>query len=307
MRALGILRADKPGQVEVIKVDVPDYADNEVLVRVHATAIGSQDRLWRPTGSTEPFIPGMGAAGVITAIGRQVTDFTIGEPVLFSNPALAKGGSWADYTVVPAHRLIRKPEALDFTQAAALPVTGEAAVLAMDLMAAEPGKVVLIAGAIGAAGLMAVQIAVMRRLWVLATAEPKHLPFLRRLGAQAVFNPGNERWARQVREFAMAGVSGAVAIEPGIGPHCLVALRDGGKLVLLDDDDISSERGIGIHRVEHDHGEVRHLQWLTDEVIAKRLRVVIDGVYPWEKAAEALDRLDSGETLGTVVLSVHEE
>lgn len=303
MRALGLTDAANP-QIQFVDIPVPAVAAHEVLVQVLAVAVGPHDRRYLPQQASYPLALGASGAGVIAAVGDEVQGLAEGDAVLFTNTPMTKGGAWAEYAVVPADRVAPKPDGLDFVDAAVVAAAGPQAMAGLEHLSLEPGKPVLVTDAAGAAGMLALQIAGEKRCWVLAVAPRKFQNFVRSLGAQAVFSPDNPRWQLQAREFALGGIPGALALAPGSSGLCLQALRDGGTLVVYDDDRPAPERGINIVAIHREAVDARHLAQLAEDVARQRLLVAVDRVFPWDRALEALARAESGEGRGPVVLTL---
>lgn len=305
MRALGLTDAANP-QIQFVDIPVPAVAAHEVLVQVHAVAVGPHDRRYLPQQASYPLALGASGAGVISAVGDGVEGLAVGDAVLFTNTPMTKGGAWAEYAVVPADRVAPKPDGLDFVDAAVVAAAGPQAMAGLEHLSLEPGKPVLVTDAAGAAGMLAVQIAGEKRCWVLAVAPRKFQNFVRSLGAQAVFSPDNPRWHHQAREFALGGIPGALALGPGSGAPCLQALRDGGTLVLYDDDPPAPERGVNMVAIRREEVDARHLPWLAEQVAQQKLMISVDRVFPWSRALDAVARAETGEGRGPVVITVRE-
>lgn len=305
MRALGLTDAAK-AEIQFLDIPIPEPGPHEVQVQVHGVAMGPHDRHQRPRQASFPLALGASGAGVITALGDQVEGLAVGDAVLFFNPSMAKGGAWAEYAVVPADRVAPKPDGMDFVDAAVVASAGPLAMAGLEHLPLDPGKPVLITDAAGAAGMLAVQMAGEKRCWVLAVAPRKFHNFLRSLGAQAMFAPENPRWHQQAREFALGGIPGALALAPGSSGPCLHALRDGGTLVLYDDEPPAPERDIHMVAINREAVDARHLARLAGEVAQQRLMVAVDRVFPWDRALEALARAETGEGRGPVVVTLRE-
>ncbi|MEU9032971.1 NADP-dependent oxidoreductase [Streptomyces sp. NPDC048383] len=141
-----------------------------------------------------PLVPGADAAGVIDAVGEAVTGFTIGDEVFGVTPA----GSYAQYALMPAP--VAKPAALSWETAAALPTVGETAFRALKHLNLAPGQTLLVHGAAGSVGAIAVQLAAARGITVVGTVGASDLERVTALGATAVpYGPG---WPRRVRDAA---------------------------------------------------------------------------------------------------------
>src|ERR687892_1975234 len=178
-------------------VDRPSVGDDDVLIRVRATSVNTPDWitvtgvpyiLRLRSGLRRPRTPvrGTDVAGVVEAVGTNVTDLQPGDEVFGSSwgNTLATPGAFAESTVVPASQLIRKPAGLTFEEAAASVMSGITALLAMrDVGRVGPGKRVLVNGASGGVGVFAVQIAHALGGEVTGVCSTKNAELVRSLGA----------------------------------------------------------------------------------------------------------------------------
>ena len=175
MRALVVerLAADYAGCV-VKDIPTPDPGPGEVLIEVRAAAVNFPD-LMQTRGEHQhkpqvPFVPGMELAGVVAALGEGVTDFQVGDAVCGGGR-----GGMAQYAVLPALGLRRKPETLSFSQAAGYPVAYLTAYVAFERCARlQPGEWVLVHGAAGGVGLAAVDLAKVMGAKVIAASASDH-------------------------------------------------------------------------------------------------------------------------------------
>ena len=175
------------------EVDVPAIGEGEVLVRVRAAGVdrgvwhlmAGLPYLARAIGfglrRPKTPIPGTDVAGVVEAVGKDVTDFVPGDEVF----GTAKG-TYARYAVARADRLLPKPATLTFEQAAAVPVSATTALQAVRRAGVRPGDRVLILGASGGVGSYAVQIAKAEGAEVTGVARTAKLDFVRAMGADSV-------------------------------------------------------------------------------------------------------------------------
>lgn len=166
----------------------PTAGEGELLIRVHATTANPFDcaaRAGYVTGwyaYTFPLILGLDVSGVVEAVGAGVTDFAPGDDV-YARADPARNGAYAEYIAVAASEVAAKPASLDHVQAAALPHVGLTAWrMLIDAANVAPGQTVLIHGAAGGVGSVAVQLAKWRGAKVIGTASAHNLDFLRELG-----------------------------------------------------------------------------------------------------------------------------
>lgn len=172
----------------------PEPGPGEVLIKVMATSVNPFDcavRAGYMSGWYKyalPHIPGLDIAGVIEELGAGVEKFSEGT-VAYARADPGRGGAYAEYVVVDAELVARKPVNIDYTQAAAIPhvlLTAWAGLYAGGELA--EGQRVLVHGAAGGVGHMAVQLAKLRGAYVIGTASARNLDFVRGLGADEVID-----------------------------------------------------------------------------------------------------------------------
>jgi NADPH:quinone reductase-like Zn-dependent oxidoreductase len=199
-------RVLRPGQTEV-----PSAGAGDVLIRVRATSVNTPD--WATVAGV-PYILRLGAglrrprrpvrgsdiAGVVEAVGRQVTDLSPGDEVFGSTRA--RTGAFAQYAVAPAAQLVKKPAGLTFTDAAASVMSGLTALVAMrDVAQVSAGTRVLINGASGGVGTMAVQIAKTLGAEVTGVCGTRNIELVRSLGADHLIDYTKEDFTRSGQRF----------------------------------------------------------------------------------------------------------
>jgi NADPH:quinone reductase-like Zn-dependent oxidoreductase len=203
---------DRYGEADVLEfrdVEEPVARDQDVLIRVRAAGAGpdvwhimtGRPYIARPAlGFRRPRIRirGWDVSGTVEAVGSAVTEFRPGDEVMGE----AQRGSFAELTVAPADKLVRKPERLSFEQAAAVPISGTTAIQALrDKGHVQPGQSVLVIGAGGGVGTFAVQIAKAMGATVTGVASTSKLDLVRSIGADDVidytredFTDGSRTW-----------------------------------------------------------------------------------------------------------------
>jgi NADPH:quinone reductase-like Zn-dependent oxidoreductase len=190
---------------------VPSIGAGDVLIRVRATSVNTPD--WATVAGV-PYILRLGAglrrprrpvrgsdiAGVVAAVGRQVTDLAPGDEVFGSTRA--RTGAFAQYAVAPAAQLVRKPAGLTFTDAAASVMSGLAALVAMrDVARVSAGTRVLVNGASGGVGTMVVQIARTLGAEVTGVCGTRNIELIRSLGASHVIDYTKDDFTRSAQRF----------------------------------------------------------------------------------------------------------
>jgi NADPH:quinone reductase-like Zn-dependent oxidoreductase len=185
----------------------PRPKDNEVLVRVHATAITPTEFAWYPTfhtpdGGTRPFpiILGHEFSGVVDAIGPACKGVQVGNPVYGLSDWFIDGAQ-ADYCLTVLANIAPKPASLDHIQAAAVPISALTAWQALiDRAQLSQGQRVLVHGAAGGVGSFAVQLAHHKRAYVIATASAANADFVTALGADQVIDYQSTPFETVVRD-----------------------------------------------------------------------------------------------------------
>ncbi|HEU4656522.1 MAG TPA: NADP-dependent oxidoreductase [Capillimicrobium sp.] len=312
MRAVTVSAFGDPGVLRAVELPAPEPGVTEVLVRVHAAGINPVDYWSRRTGGFgqlgEPAILGHDVSGVVEAVGPGVTVLAPGDEV-FGMPRFPdQAGAYGELVVAPARHLARKPAALSHVEAAALPLAGLTAWQALvETAGVEPGTRVLVHGAGGGVGHLAVQIAKARGAEVVGIASAGKHGLLRDLGADELVDYRDADVASVIRDVdvVLDGVGGDTA------ERSLRSVRDGATILTLPGPPSLSEaaareaadRGVRIDWpvVEPDRGGLLELARLVDD---GRLRPVVDRVFSLEDAAAAHAHGEAGHVTGKLVLEV---
>jgi NADPH:quinone reductase-like Zn-dependent oxidoreductase len=194
MKAVRIHAFGDPGVLTYEDAPRPRAGEDEVLIRIFATSVNPFDCVARAGYLTAyypytfPLILGLDVSGVVEEVGTAVTDFAPGDEVYArANPAI--NGAYAEYIAVAAAEVAAKPSNLDHYQAAALPHVGLTAWRALvEAARLSAGQTILIHGAAGGVGHVAVQLAKLHGATVLGTASEANLKFLRELGVDEAIN-----------------------------------------------------------------------------------------------------------------------
>jgi NADPH:quinone reductase-like Zn-dependent oxidoreductase len=180
--------------LEEAEVTLPELGANQVLVKVKATSINPIDWKLREGYLKQmfdwefPIILGWDVAGVIEAVGEEVTEWEVGEEI-FARPDTTRFGTYAEYTIVDTNLLAKKPTDVSFEDAAAVPLAGLTAYQALfDHGQLESGQKVLIHAGAGGVGTYAIQLAKEKGAYVITTASPKNNELLISLGADEVID-----------------------------------------------------------------------------------------------------------------------
>jgi NADPH2:quinone reductase len=314
MRAAAIDRFGGPGVLTIHELPVPVPDANEVLIALHTAGVGGWDADmragWSPDGRPPrfPLVVGTDGSGTIAAVGSRIRRLKRGDQVYsysFGNP---KGGFYAEYVAVRGENVAPKPERLSLLHAGAIPTTGLTALQGIDdTLQLKRGETIIIHGASGGVGTLAVQFAKLRGARVLGTASSDDgLALVRRLGADMVANGRDPDIADVAARFAPAGVDAILAFAGGKPlERYLKALRKGGRLAYPNGVEPEPKKRPGIKILAYDAvAGVREFERLNVAVELARLKVPIAAVYPLAEAAKAHERLAAGHVLGKIVLRI---
>jgi NADPH:quinone reductase-like Zn-dependent oxidoreductase len=252
-----------------------------------------------------PLTVGWDVCGVVEETGLGVTRFAPGDEV-FGMPWFPRqAAGYAEYVTAPSRQLARKPPSLSHEEAAGLPLAGLTAwQVLIDTAGVEPGQRVLITGAAGGVGHLAVQIAKARGAYVIGTASAAKHNFVRALGADEVIDYTKVEPAGAVSDLDVVfdPVGGADA------RNWLPAIKPGGMLLPFraGDAELAAVAAQGRVRaaivlVEPDGHALEALAALAE---AGQLRVEIDTVLPLAEAAKAHEIGERGRTRGKIVLAI---
>jgi NADPH:quinone reductase-like Zn-dependent oxidoreductase len=301
-----------PEVLSVVDEPVAEPGPGQARIKVRAAGVNPVD--WKfysgNMGADPARLPmrlGGEAAGVVDAVGPDAAGpagpIAVGAEVI----AYRVTGAYAADLVVPAHALVPKPGALDWAQAAGLMLTGATAWHALAATDVGEGDTVLIHGAAGGVGVMAVQLAVLRGAAVVGTASPAHHDFLRGLGAVPVtYGPG---LAERVSAVAPGGINAAldvVGTDDAIDVS-LALVADRARIATL----VAAARGLdlGIKVLGGAPGadpgtkirEAARLE-LAELAAGGRLRVIVTQTFPLAGAADAHRAIMGGHATGKIAL-----
>jgi NADPH:quinone reductase-like Zn-dependent oxidoreductase len=333
-KTMKAIRQHAFGGPEVLRFEdapVPELKPGEVLVRVHAVGVNPPDwylrdgckvlpEEWRPQVSF-PVILGTDISGVIEAVSDDVTAFSKGDEVysMVRFPGFGSSQAYAEWVSVPASEVALKPVGIDHAQAAAAPMS---LLTAWQFMIAvghdeqnplqpnrhEPvpleGKTVLINGAAGGVGHLAVQLAKWKGARVIAVASGEHEAFLRDLGVDQFIDYTKTAAEDVVRDVDLVvdSVGGATS------GRFLRTLKRGGALFPIfplgfSDAEQAEKLGVVVSatQVRSSGAQLTEIARLLD---AGTVRVAIDSSFPLAQASQAHERAALGHIRGKIVLTV---
>ncbi|MDV6264601.1 NADP-dependent oxidoreductase [Rhodococcoides yunnanense] len=234
MRTITFETYGDPSVLHLADADTPTPSPTQVRVAIRRIGINPFDIKLR-SGALQQFhtielptVPGSEIAGVIDAIGTDVTDLTVGDTVF----GWSDTGAYADYAL--ATNVIRTPIAMTWERAASLPVAGEAALRALRMLDVQRGNTLLIHGVAGNVGTIAARIALARGITVVGTARQANHRMLREIGVTPE-NSGHG-WVEAVKAAAPSGIT-AILDTTGGGflPESIDLMRGPDRIVTLAD------------------------------------------------------------------------
>ena len=311
MNTAAVSRFGGPRVLETLELPVPEVAPSEVLIAIHTAGVGSWDadmrEGWWPDSRRPkpPLVLGTDGSGTIAAVGARVRRLAPGDKVYAYSFANPKGGFYAEYVAVNGENVARPPEILNLRQAGAIPATGLTALQGIDdVLHVKRGEAVVIHGASGNVGSLALQFAKMRGARVLATASGRDgIAFVRRLGADAAADGRRDDLKAAALEFAPEGVDAVLAFAGGKPlTRLLDGVRRGGRVAFPNGVEPAPRKRRGLSVKSYDAAPgVRELERLARAIEAARLKVPITATYPLDQAARAHERLAKGHVLGKIV------
>ena len=294
-----------PDDSKLVYGEVPDpkVGPGQVLIEVKAAGVNPVDWKLMAGGldgmmdAVFPVIPGWDVAGVVTRTGPDTPEFSVGDEVIsYARKDDVHGGTFAEYVTVAAPHVARKPAGLSWPQAAGLPLTGLTALRSLDRLAVGPNDVLLVHGAAGGVGSLAVQIAVTRGARVIGTASERNHEFVRGLGGEPVAY--GEGVVERARALSPDGVTAAADFVGGQLDTTLAVLAPGGRHVSIADPSVQEHGGHWIW-VRPDGAKLAELAALVD---AGSLTVEVAETFPLAKLAEAFAASRSQHTRGKLIV-----
>ncbi|GGO86214.1 NADPH:quinone oxidoreductase [Nocardioides phosphati] len=319
-----------PDGAEKADVPVPSVGPRDVLVDIRAASINPLDKMVRNGEFKQllkyklPFVLGHDLAGVVTAVGSQVTEFSVGDEV-YSRPRDLRIGAFAESIAIDAADVAHKPATLSFAEAGAVPLVALAAWQALvDVAGVQPGQKVLVHAGAGGLGSTVIQVAKHLGAHVATTASSRDVEKVRALGADEVVDYTQQDFA--------AVLSGFDVVVDSLGPESLekslTVLRPGGLAIsVVGPPDPSFATQLGqpllkpvmavlsrkVRRTARKLG-VRYsflFMQASGEQLATlarlyddgTLRPVLDRTFPFDQTLDAMAYVEQGKARGKIVVT----
>lgn len=338
-------------RVTLFDVPVPTPGSSEVLVEVKGSSVNHLDMLWtvllpslvwdaaEALWSLQggfPKVLGMDLAGTVVAVGSKVTKFKVGDDVWGFNAAAAvydgktlgglAGHGWAPYSALSQEMVGLKPKSMNFTQAGSMPLCAETSLKALKEVGApwKNGGTVLILGATGGTGHIAVQLAkAMGATKVIVTASATHKEFVKSLGADQLIDYHTENWWNEsvIPDNSIDAIYDTV-IHPMTGDRAYAKLRHNGKYVTLCDGIPTCGASMPslLNRLKNPSlsatalrctpggcASTESLDELRAFVDEGKLKIHVGSTIPLKDIQRALDIVEGGHAFGKVALSIGSE
>lgn len=320
MLAIQVLETGGPEVLTAVERPIPEPKPNEAVVQIKAIGVNFIDVYFREGrySALLPFINGQEAAGVVTAVGAEVANISVGDRVAYTGAL----GSYAGYAAVPATRLIRIPDGLDFEDAAAAMLQGMTAhYLTHGTYKLQKGETALVHAAAGGVGLLLVQMAKMIGARVIATAGTSEKAELARgAGADECIVYSEADFEKETQRLTDG--KGVDVVYDGVGKATfdkdLNVLKPRGYLVLFGGSSgavppfdlikLSQKGSLYITRptLGHYTATREELEWRASDVLqwvkSGELKLRIHKKYPLREAAQAHRDLEGRKTTGKLLL-----
>jgi NADPH:quinone reductase len=310
MRAAAIDRFGGPEVLSIHTLPVPTHNAQEVLLAIDTAGVGIWDLSMRNGKWAErkdfPLILGTDGAGTVAAVGARVRRLAVGDRVYSYSYQNSKGGFYAEYVAVAGRNVALVPKGLDLPHAGAIPTIALTALQGVDdALRIRPAENLIIHGASGNVGMLALQFAKRRGARILATASGSDgLELVRRLGADMAVEGKRDDIASAAREFAPDGVDALLAFVGGKElTRCLDTLRKGGRVAYPNGIEPEPKKRARIKMKSYDGTPgVREFERLRRAIEEAGLTVPIAAAFGLDDAASAHRLLEKGHVIGKVVL-----
>lgn len=293
-----VVSAPGPANVLHLKVvPVPGVASDHVLIALEYAGVGIWDAEQRAGKIGRETILGSDGSGTIAAVGSHVKDFSVGDRVYAYSYMNQSGGFYAEYVSVPAHRVGRVPSHLKMVVAGGMPCVALTAQTGLEALKVNKDQHLLVFGASGGVGSLAVWLGKEKGATVTGTARPDAQDYVRSLGATHAVD-SSKRFAAEKFDACMVTASSDKL------PEFLAHLKD--KAPLGYPNGVEPKPSLLGHPVLAFDGEMSRaaIDRLNDAIGSKTIPLRTQ-VFPLTEVVEAHKRIEQGHVIGKIVLQIH--
>ena len=322
MKAIRVHEFGGPEVMQLDELPIPVPAADEILLKVYASSVNPADYIIRQGGNEllRPLLKlpmglGLDAAGIVEATGSDVTNFKKGDKV-YGVPNFPGDGSYAEYLAARANQFTRMPNNITFNEAGALPSCALIAWNAIiDLGNIQAGQKVLVHGAAGGVGNLAVQFAKARGAYVIGTASAHNFDFLKELGADEVIDYNTQDFAQELQNIDLIFNASPVR-DPGVRLRSASIIKQGGIFVCSHLDSPFSDEIKAAFQEKNatctlvGGGSISYtssLEGTTELIEAGKVRAVVSKVYPLAAVAAAHKDSETKHVRGKLVIEIRKE
>lgn len=319
MKAIRVYEFGGPEVMKLAEIECPTPAPDEILVKVYASSVNPADYVFREGGNelmrsflTLPLGLGLDAAGIVEETGKEVTEFKKGDKV-YGVPNFPGDGSYAEYIAARASQFSLMPHHITFNEAGALP---SCALIAwngiVELGKLQPGQRVLIHGAAGGVGNLAVQFAKAMGGYVIGTASAHNVGFLSELGADEVIDYNTQRFEELLDDIDLVFNASPVR-DQSIRLRSVEVLKEGGIYVCTQLDQPFTDDLLTALALKNATGTLvgggsitytSSLSGTTQLINEGKVKAVVSKVYPLQEVAEAHRQSETKHVRGKIVLEI---
>jgi NADPH:quinone reductase-like Zn-dependent oxidoreductase len=321
MKAIQIDAFGEPEVMKLVEVERPVPAADEILVQVYAASVNPADYIIRRGGNEglKPLLKlpmglGIDAAGIVAEVGSAVTEFSPGDRV-YGVPNYLDG-AYTEYLAAKSDQFARMPHTLSFNEAGSLPACARMAWSGMvEKARVRAGQRVLVHGAAGGIGNLALQFAKAYGAYVIGTASAHNADFLRQLGADEVIDYTTQQFEAVVHDIDIVfNATPTTSVDEALRLRSVPVLKEKGIFICthgvwpneeftgLLTQKKATVAMAGVH-INHQHC----LTEVAKLVDAGQVKPIISHVYPWEQAAQAHRASETRHVRGKIVLEIRPE
>lgn len=311
MKAAFFEKFGDPVQIKTGKLDKPEPGEGEVLIKVEAAGVNPVDAavakgmLNEAIPANFPAIPGWDVAGTVEQRGHSARRFNEGDAVYaYARRPEIKHGTFAEYISLPESYVAKRPEKLSAEEAGGIPLVGLTAYQALfDAAKLEGDETVLILGASGGVGSMAIQLAKWKGARVIGVAGSSNQKYMQKLGADKTIDYSEGDVGEAVKDISPEGVDVIFHCSRGDSlKQSADTLKENGRLISITNSNPDRRDDVFFEYVfvEPNAVQLDHLAELADE---GQLSVHVSKTYKLEETAEALGEIETLHTRGKIVIT----